>query len=160
MADDLEAFLRQAAQRRVQRQQQAVPKPPTRPPGPAAGSGPHRAADAAPRRPPTASPAAAADRVSSAAIQARAEHLGSGNLGQEVALAGERIEARVHQEFDHKLGELAGRDAAGATNSAATPNASPHLSRAAELAQLLRDPRSLRQAILLTEILPRPTQRW
>jgi len=75
-------------------------------------------------------------------------------------MAGERIEARLHQEFDHKLGGLAGRDAAGTASSAATPDTSPQPSRAAELAQLLRDPRSLRQAILLSEILARHTLRW
>jgi hypothetical protein len=75
--------------------------------------------------------------------------------------AGETQVARhVHDAFAHELKHLAaGLSDAGPQNAVpAAPK--PHVSQADELAHLLRSPASIRQAILLREVIDRPTHRW
>jgi hypothetical protein len=75
--------------------------------------------------------------------------------------AGETQVARhVHDAFAHELKHLAaGLSDAGPQNAVpAAPK--PHASQAEELAHLLRSPASIRQAILLREVIDRPTHRW
>jgi hypothetical protein len=73
-------------------------------------------------------------------------------LGAEVGLADEKIEAHLHQKFDHDLGRISDpEDKAGAAAGAAF---------AAQIAQLFRSPQSIQQAFILNEIINRPEQRW
>lgn len=73
-------------------------------------------------------------------------------LGAGVAEAQQRMSQQLTQDFDHKVGQLAGgRQAA----KAAIPSTA-----AAGLAALLASPADLRQAILINEILQRPEHRW
>jgi hypothetical protein len=67
--------------------------------------------------------------------------------------ADEQMDARVHEVFDRQLGTLAGATSSNA--AAASMMAKPN-----QLAGLLRDPRSLRNAIILQEILAPPEARW
>ena len=116
MADDLEAFLRQAAQRRAQRQstaprpaapaapappaaRPAAPAPPPRPPLTPTASAPPRRPP--PRLTPAAEVARVGTRVSTAEFEQRAEH-----LGEEVGLADEHMDAHIAQKFDHQVGSL------------------------------------------------------
>lgn len=81
-----------------------------------------------------------------------AEHVR--HLGEDVERVDSRMEQRLHQRFDTSLG---GGVAEG-RETAATPRrtAPESLPAASELLQLLRNPRSLRQAIIISEILRRP----
>ena len=67
------------------------------------------------------------------------------------------FEAQVHQAFDHQVGHLAAR--AEEQTPGATQPAAPALS-SQTVAALIADPQNLRGAIVLNEILQRPTERW
>jgi hypothetical protein len=93
-----------------------------------------------------------------------AEHLDTSDisrhvssLGADVGQADDRLEARIHEKFDRDLSKLDDRfeESAGADQQSKTEE-----SMAAEIAQLFRTPQSVRQAIVLNEILQRPEDRW
>jgi hypothetical protein len=82
-------------------------------------------------------------------------------LGAELAQEEAKHQSELREKFGHKLGRLsstkpatAGAPAASQVTNLAVPT------RAGDLAQLLRSPASIRQAILLNEILARPEHRW
>jgi hypothetical protein len=79
-------------------------------------------------------------------------------LGSEVALADDKLDARLHDKFDHAVGRIkGGQPTAAAAPPTATVSSSPApTARPSEIAQLLRNPKSIRQAIILNEILRRP----
>jgi len=88
-------------------------------------------------------------------------------LGDEVAHADDKLEARLKHKFDHKLGTLGSRTGETAAAPAPAPTGyaedeMPALpaGAAAGFAPLLASAAGLRQAIVLTEILHRPTERW
>jgi hypothetical protein len=83
--------------------------------------------------------------------------LGSRRLESEVDQADENMEEHVHEVFDHKLGQL-GRTP-DVTKRQSDPATVPPTA-AAGLAAMLTDPANVRQAIVLSEILQRPEQRW
>ncbi len=74
-------------------------------------------------------------------------------LGEEVALADEKLDARLHQTFDHQLGRLKKRQDVETLTTTTSKDVSPI---AADLLDMLSNPKSIRQAILLNEILKRP----
>lgn len=95
------------------------------------------------------------------------QHLGGANQGEDhdivraaVDHADERLESRLHQTFDHKIGQLgkSTMEAAAVSPSAAARSAA--LPGAASIAQMLLDPHSLRNAVILVEILRRPEDLW
>jgi hypothetical protein len=74
-----------------------------------------------------------------------------------VAAAASDVARHVHDAFDHELEHLSTSIAAGApVNEPPRRPAAP----AAELVTMLRNPTTLRQLILLREVLDRPTERW
>ncbi len=88
-------------------------------------------------------------------------------LGQEVAQADQQIDQHLRQVFDHRVSKLE----AVPGEAAAPPTAyePPDLVGAAAdipdtfatgLLTLITDPESLSQAIILSEILHRPEERW
>jgi len=81
-----------------------------------------------------------------------AYHLPESQIGQ----ADERLESRLHDTFDHRLGSLDPDGAKMASDKAeyeapVTPN---------EIAKMLGSPSNLRNAIVLSEILQPPEHRW
>ena len=77
-------------------------------------------------------------------------------LGEEVALADDRMQAQLQQKFDHRVGTLTPVSAstvvpasAGAGNSAAR-----------EFRELIARPGGMRQIVIANEILRRPEERW
>ena len=74
-----------------------------------------------------------------------------------VAAAGSDVARHVHDAFDHQLEHLSTSIAAGAP-----VHEQPRrpVAPAAELVTMLRNPTTLRQLILLREVLDRPTERW
>jgi hypothetical protein len=76
-------------------------------------------------------------------------------LGEEVNLADDKMEAHLHQVFDHRLGRL--KESTAAESPSAPGESDDGLM---SLLKLLREPRSIRDAILMGEILRRPEERW
>ncbi len=88
-------------------------------------------------------------------------------LGDEVAQADELIERRLHQKFDHEVGRLSGRPGESAFAPRTVEALEPEdrtsefpPTAAVGVAAMLRDVDSIRQAIIISEILNRPLQRW
>jgi hypothetical protein len=84
-------------------------------------------------------------------------------LGERVGLADDVLDARLHQTFDHKLGRLA--QSSGNTLPEAPPENTDTLAASATramhpIAQLFGNALSIRNAIMLREILDRPVDRW
>jgi hypothetical protein len=87
-------------------------------------------------------------------------------LGDEVAQADDKIEAHLKEKFTHRLGTLERRSSE--TTATLLPAPSGYAESllpsfplaAAGFAALLTNTDNLRQAVVLTEILQRPTSRW
>ncbi|MHB8970891.1 MAG: hypothetical protein ACYC3X_15350 [Pirellulaceae bacterium] len=167
MADDLEAFLRQAAQRRVQRNA-APPRPVAAPPPP-----PPPAPPRAPLTPPTSAappppkvvpskvaparvvpakvvsapePTRLGTRMNTAGVGQHAAH-----LGEEIELADDHMEAHLTQKFDHQIGSKGMAEAGDQLASSGEPTLDLE-----SLAAMLKNPTSIRHAVVLNEILTRP----
>lgn len=166
MADDLEAFLRQVAQRRAgdkkTPQTQQDPKEPS--------SARPRSAQPENRSTTSNDQVVEAEVVSSRAAplekktSQRTEDQLS-NLSQEGARktthgkpgTEEELEAHVHETFDHRVGAF---DAEAGMPKRRNPGSEDAGSPAADIAKLLANPQSLRHAIILSEILSRPHIDW
>jgi len=92
-----------------------------------------------------------------------AEHLGTsrfderaGRLSHLQQTVDSDIGSHVHSVFDHKIGSLTSGSAA-ATTSNDTPTGPNQM---VELVAMLKDPMSMRNAVLMREILEPPTHRW
>lgn len=143
-AEDIRAELERQIGEFLERPRPSADRPPPRRPrptsGPPAGRKVARPADQAPLPVPAAGKTAAHDRQPSAA------------QGSAVA---RHVQDAFGQELKHLASSLPGAPPAGSEShgsGAATP--------AAELATGLRDPATLRQLVLLREILERPVDRW
>ena len=92
----------------------------------------------------------------------------TGRLGKEVVQTDKQLEQHLHQAFDHKLGQLESAEAK--TSPPRASDVPPDLSGptavevpptvAAGLAAMLGNAESLSQAIVLSEIIHRPEERW
>lgn len=94
-------------------------------------------------------------------------HLGSDTLGRHAEQLGDKIrdvdeevEQRLSAKFDHQVGRLGSELRKTPTRRSAPQAAATGGSRTAELIELLRNPRGIRTAILVSEILNRPEHRW
>jgi hypothetical protein len=108
-----------------------------------------------------------AEPVGGEALVPGQEHLHTSDFGDRLPHLGEtvhslhdRAERRLRERFSHDLVSVddyvnrdLGRAATAAPDASTAPPQSP-------LAQLLRDPATMRQAIVLHEILRRPEERW
>ncbi|NQU21526.1 MAG: hypothetical protein HQ567_09600 [Candidatus Nealsonbacteria bacterium] len=88
-------------------------------------------------------------------------------LGDEASQADRATEQRLHQKFDHKLGDLAGRQGESATAPRLVEALDPEdreldlpPTAAVGVTAMLRDVDNIRQAIIISEILNRPEDRW
>ena len=169
MAGDIEEFLRRAAQRRAQQQQ--PPKPQIKPP---------QAPRPKPAPPPPVSPLQPEiiDEVeivephvlSGSSVKAHVEdHMRAGvfderisHLGEEVDRSDDRMEAHLHEVFEHQLGTLGARTSAAADSTLDddSPGQKRKPAKPTNYLQLLQNPTSVRHAIILSEILARPSDRW
>ncbi len=171
MAGDIEEFLRRAAQRRAQQQQQGPQKPQVRPPQP-------QRPKPAPPRPVQILDAEIIEEVeiveprvlrgSSVAEHVKG-HIREGvfderlsHLGEEVDRSDDRMEAHLHDVFEHQLGALGARTARAADSSLDddSPGQKRKPARPPNYLALLQNPATIRDAIILSEILARPTDRW
>ena len=76
------------------------------------------------------------------------------HLAEEVSLADERLEARL-EKFDHSMGSLEGTETV-TDDVAATVDGPDKSHLAVDLLSLFASPKSIRQSILISEILKRP----
>ena len=144
MSDDLEAFLRQAARRRAAKKRPRIELI----------DEPIAEAEIVESKPPRLSPEApfpATKAEPPSPFDTRAAE-----LGKTVGQADDLLEARLHETFDHQLGGLRHR---ASSPTLVTARVDPD-SEIAKLVRILRDPASLRQAVLLREIIDRPEHRW
>lgn len=82
-------------------------------------------------------------------------------FAQQVEMADDNMEAHLHQVFDHKLGRLR-KDAIaeGPPPPVAAPGDTRVSEAAASIANMLRSPANLRNAIILNEIMTPPRHLW
>lgn len=80
------------------------------------------------------------------------------SLGAEVDQADDKIAARLHKTFDHKLGQL--KDTTSAAPVKAPLQSADAMLASMNLTRLLSNATSIRNAIVLSEVLARPEDRW
>jgi hypothetical protein len=174
MRDEVEEFLRRVAQMRQAAEAQAKAQQqrpvPAKPPAPPRAQPPQRLVPARQERKPV-EPAEAEvveaqllDRAESFSRRVAqdlrgaeqiAEH--TRHLGEEVDRADDKLEARLHQVFDHQIGQLRTSTMEAAATLSTDPAAA---GTAGTMMQMLRSPQSMRDAIVMAEILRRPDDRW
>jgi hypothetical protein len=100
--------------------------------------------------PQSLSPAAAAAQIAASAKRIDPKR------PSEIEQIDEAMELQIHQALDHQVGSLA------STAPTATSDQRPPAdeNRPRSVSELLRDPQSIRDAIVVSEILRRPTDRW
>ncbi|MBI3462832.1 MAG: hypothetical protein HY000_07195 [Planctomycetes bacterium] len=172
---EVEEFLRRAAERRTGEQRREAAATAQRP-QPAPSRQPLAPVRDEPRKPPRRKPARqplqaeVLDDVTRGRDVAEhvAQHfkphqvLERAPSDMAVDQADEAMEEHLHSVFDHQLGKLRRPERAGAPTGAsqvASPR-EPAAMEALDLAGLLRNPQTARQAIILNEILSRPEDRW
>jgi hypothetical protein len=171
MARDIEEFLKKATERRAAQQQGRTAAPANPPRQPVDAPAQNREQPRPILRPPM--PAATpvivddeeveiVDPIGLSVSQHVSRHIDTkditsraDSLGDEVALADDKMDARLHQKFDHGLGSLADQKSkhAGKKSSKKKIRA---LTPAQNVFEMLRSPKSIRDAILISEILKRP----
>ncbi|MCE5269091.1 MAG: hypothetical protein LLG00_14545 [Planctomycetaceae bacterium] len=175
VSDEIDEFLRRAAQRRSARPPatpgDAARSTSPRPPAREASSVSTRSSPAEPIR----AEAATLDRPVGGQVT---EHVRkylddeyfdrrANQLGEDVARADQQVDQHLHQVFDHSVSHLA----AVTGESAIAPEASEPLGDAQPSPEALAsftdgvlgvfsDPDSIRQAIVLNEVIRRPEERW
>jgi hypothetical protein len=77
-------------------------------------------------------------------------------LGQRIVAEDQQFDVQLKAKFDHTVGTLAGT----ATSAAAAQSLPASDTPAAQIASLLANPSGIRQAVLINEILRRPSDRW
>ncbi len=176
LEDEIGEFLQKTAQRRAP-EQTSVPAPPAastapRPLGPPLSSALRPPAPPPPPAVPVAQPVLQAEVIADRASVADhvRSYLASGKfaretneLGSEVAQADEKMEEHLRERFEHRLGRLGTMGGVTALPQSApapeAPSAAP-AGIAAELAAMFRTPASVRQAVVVSEVLNRPVHRW
>jgi hypothetical protein len=91
-------------------------------------------------------------------VTSRAENLASqaSKLGQRIVADDQQFDMQLKAKFDHTVGTLTGSGSSSTAEAAPPPVDSP----AAQLAAMLANPSGIRQAVLVNEILRRPSDRW
>ncbi len=166
---EIDAFVRAAAERRGGAAPPGAPQ--ARPaPAPADAGGPFAPARPRPAEKPVEAQLVEVVAVDTDLAQDARAHLDPGKfrrlasgLGQDVTRLDDMMEDHLHEAFDHRLTSLGPASEGAAQAAPETPSARGVAlppTAAAGLAAMFADPGSVRQAILVSEILQRPEQRW
>lgn len=161
MFDEIEKFLKQAAEaaqqdqqrranearRRTSQQQQRGQKPPPPRPLPQAEVVDAELADI--------SSLSGIER-DFRGTQEIAEH--TRRLGSEVVQQDQSMQAHLHQTFDHQVGTL--KSGRGVTDVGPTRAAGDSMDAARSILRMIASPDGIRDAIILGEVLRRPEERW
>jgi hypothetical protein len=91
-------------------------------------------------------------------VTSRADSLGAqaSKLGQRIATEDQQFDTKIKAKFDHTIGTLGGSELP-ITVEQTLPSAD---SPAAQLAAMLANPTGIQQAVIVNEILQRPSDRW
>jgi hypothetical protein len=91
-------------------------------------------------------------------VVARAESLAThaSKLGQRIAAEDQQFDVQIKSKFDHKVGTLGESESSAAAAPAQPLSDTP----ASQIAAMLANPGGVRQAVILNEILRRPSDRW
>lgn len=171
--EEIEAFLRRAAQQRgAAAQRPTAPASPAQTPQPAAPRtlvtrgeriAPLRPADSAVQVEVVEESDEGTPEMHSMTVAEHVQrHLDTRDFQQrassitKVDQADEQLQQRLHQAFDHNLGTLAAKEQAQQAAAAASAAATATKVTAGGVYAMLKDPNSLRNAIILQEILRRP----
>jgi hypothetical protein len=112
-----------------------------------------------PRQPVAPRRETVADHVAeSVTAHSRAIGEQTSRLGQRIIEDDQQFDAQLKAKFDHTVGTLTGSGVAAAEQAAAV--AAEESRAAVQIAHLLARPDGMRQAIVLNEILRRPSDRW
>lgn len=160
MARDIEEFLKRAAERRRQQQQPSSPPPQRqspppqqqRPPEPPRQRAPLVIDDVEVIDDPYAGDSVAEHvqhHISTDDIAEHAKHLGQG-----VAKRDNDVDERIHKKFDHEVGKLDSKPSVQSTTTAVTETAINQ--DASAIFDMLIDPKTVAQSIMIAEILKRP----
>lgn len=185
MNNEVEEFLRRAAQRRAQVEAQLRAQAEARAKGPAQALPPQR--EPAKRLTPASqSISQQQGHVTAEVVELHSELAGSATrladtstghvlpsqdfaaqvelLGDNVESADEAMAAHLHQTFDHQVGRLRKTTQGPPRQATATPSVAATVIRDASpahaIGELLRTPQNVRNAIIMAEVLNRPTDRW
>lgn len=171
MRDEVEEFLRRAAARRAQaeakRREQQQPAQPPRPQQQPIQRQPLVQRPSVIQSEPLveiidAEVADTSSRFSSSVSQHMrgSAEIGrhASNLGSEVDQSDDRLEARLHKTFDHQIGQL--KDTTTAAPVKEVLQSSEAMLASMNLTKLLSNAQSIRNAIVLSEVLTRPEHRW
>ena len=182
MARDIEEFLRRAAERRKKQQQQQQQggarraQPPQRQQPPVQRQPVRQPVRQPPRQPPKQRPNTLVDAKEiefvtpkkkphdyhDESVQDHVKHYintqdiadHAENLGERLSQTDERADERIHKKFDHEVGQLGKKPS---VTDAITESTGDDISPIAQdLLELLSKPKTIRQAILVSEILKRP----
>jgi hypothetical protein len=80
-------------------------------------------------------------------------------LGAEVDQADDKLEAHLQQVFDHKVGQLKKQATDSVPKTPAVGEEAVTLT-SANIAEMMRSPQAIRNAIILGEVLHRPEEQW
>ena len=164
MARDIEEFLKKAAERRAA-QQQGRPQAPAN--SPLQNYQPPRPA---PRPPgPVTAPVFIDDdeiEIVEPVGQSISQHVSKSidtkdvtshadTLGDEVALADDKMNARMHKTFDHSVSRIADQKSSRPAKKSGKQK-SRQTTSAQNVFEMLRSPISIRDAIMIAEVLKRP----
>ena len=153
MADDIEEFLRRAAQRRKQKANQSA-EPPRRPKPEYSNARTERQVEVI-----------EADVVEAKVIEEpsigslSSRHLRDSHLAEKVSLADDKMDEHIHQVFDHQVGGLASSSQSDRMPDETADDKVPE-NYVDALVGMLSSSTGLQQAILVREIFDRPTHRW
>jgi hypothetical protein len=91
-------------------------------------------------------------------VTAHTQSLGqkASQLGQRIAVEDQQFDVQLKAKFDHTIGTLAGTAVLSSAEQTPPSGDTP----AAQLAALLANPNGIQQAVLVNEILRRPSERW
>lgn len=91
-------------------------------------------------------------------VTARAENLAShaSKLGQRIVAEDAQFDVQLKSKFDHTVGTLGGSEVSATATSTPAMSDTP----AGQLAAMLANPSGIRQAVIVNEILRRPSDRW
>lgn len=156
---EIEQFLKRAEQRRSQsaRREPPAKRPPEIPERRPAPAEPARNLEPAPQRELSSVALSVEQHMGQRGFRQRVEH-----LADDITRADEQMEEHLKQAFGHRVGTLGDANPGSmtpATDVAATTEVETS-AVAMALAKALSNPQSIRQAVVLQEILVRPEHRW
>lgn len=165
--DEVGEFLRRAAQRREAERQGAERSVSVPPQQPVRSRQRSQARSSPPAEAPLEAEVVAAPSGASVAEHVR-QHLDTGEFSRRASSLAQvphhvtqAIESHVHEVFDHQVGRLASQPTVTTQEAPAVPAPQVQLGLAAAgLAPLLANRERLREAVILTEILRSPLERW